>query len=107
VDKICLSRLSKRLAVPAFILASVFFQACSSGKSTTSNAATDGNANQAERATTAVQCDPNYSGCVPIASDVDCAGGGGNGPAYVKGPVKVIGKDIYRLDRDGDGVGCE
>lgn len=24
-------------------------------------------------------CDPNYSGCVPIASDVDCAGGSGNG----------------------------
>jgi hypothetical protein len=54
------------------------------------------------------QCDPNYSGaCVPIASDVDCAGGSGNGPAYVKGPVKVIGSDIYDLDRDGDGYGCE
>jgi len=24
-----------------------------------------------------------YSGCVPIASDVDCAGGSGNGPAYL------------------------
>jgi hypothetical protein len=54
------------------------------------------------------QCDPNYSGaCVPIASDVDCAGGSGNGPAYVTGPVKVIGVDIYDLDRDGDGWGCE
>lgn len=53
-------------------------------------------------------CDPNYSGaCVPIASDVDCAGGSGNGPAYVKGPVKVIGTDIYDLDRDGNGIGCE
>jgi len=53
-------------------------------------------------------CDPNYSGgCVPIASDVDCAGGSGNGPAYVTGPVTVIGSDIYGLDRDGDGVGCE
>lgn len=52
-------------------------------------------------------CDPNYSGaCVPIASDVDCAGGSGNGPAYVQGPVYVVGKDIYGLDRDGDGVGC-
>ncbi|WP_431606782.1 hypothetical protein [Mycolicibacterium neoaurum] len=30
----------------------------------------------------AAPCDPNYSGaCVPIASDVDCAGGSGNGPA--------------------------
>lgn len=53
------------------------------------------------------QCDPNYSGCVPIASDVDCAGGSGNGPAYVHGPVRVIGSDIYDLDRDGDGVGCD
>ena len=54
------------------------------------------------------QCDPNYSGaCVPIASDVDCAGGGGNGPAYVQGPVRVIGTDIYDLDRDGDGIGCD
>ncbi|MFF2053331.1 hypothetical protein ACFVU2_17150 [Leifsonia sp. NPDC058194] len=53
-------------------------------------------------------CDPNYAGaCVPIASDVDCAGGNGNGPAYVEGPVQVVGTDIYDLDRDGDGVGCE
>jgi hypothetical protein len=53
-------------------------------------------------------CDPNYSGCVPIARDVDCAGGRGDGPAYVKGPVRVIGKDIYGLDRGGEpGVGCE
>jgi hypothetical protein len=44
---------------------------------------------------------------VPIASDVDCAGGTGNGPAYVQGPVYVIGQDIYDLDRDGDGIGCE
>ena len=53
-------------------------------------------------------CDPNYSGaCVPIASDVDCQGGSGNGPAYVAGPVTVIGDDIYDLDRDGNGTGCE
>jgi len=56
----------------------------------------------------AQQCDPNYSGaCVPIASDVDCAGGSGNGPAYVQGPVQVVGTDIYGLDSDGDGIGCE
>ena len=54
------------------------------------------------------QCDPNYGGaCVPIASDVDCEGGSGNGPAYVRGPVTVIGSDIYDLDRDGDGIGCD
>lgn len=52
-------------------------------------------------------CDPNYSGCVPIASDVDCAGGGGDGPAYVSGPIRVIGTDIYGLDRDHDGIACE
>ncbi len=53
------------------------------------------------------KCDPNYSGCVPIASDVDCAGGSGNGPAYVRGPIAVIGYDKYDLDRDGDGVACQ
>ena len=53
-------------------------------------------------------CDPNYTGdCVPVASDVDCAAGTGNGPEYVAGPVTVVGEDIYGLDRDGDGVGCE
>lgn len=56
----------------------------------------------------AAPCDPNYSGaCVPIASDVDCAGGSGNGPVYVSGPVTVVGNDIYGLDRDGNGTGCE
>jgi hypothetical protein len=59
-------------------------------------------------AAAAQDCDPNYSGaCVPIASDVDCAGGSGNGPAYVDGPVHVVGSDIYGLDRDGDGVACD
>ncbi|CDO06895.1 hypothetical protein C1S82_26840 [Mycolicibacterium cosmeticum] len=52
-------------------------------------------------------CDPNYSGCVPIASDVDCAGGSGNGPEYVQGPIQVTGRDIYDLDRDGDGIACD
>jgi len=56
----------------------------------------------------APRCDPHYSGaCVPIASDVDCSGGSGNGPAYVTGPVRVIGDDIYDLDRDGDGIACD
>lgn len=59
-------------------------------------------------ATAQQQCDPNWGGaCVPIASDVDCAGGSGNGPAYVRGPVYVVGSDVYDLDRDGDGVACE
>lgn len=52
-------------------------------------------------------CNANYSGCVPVASDVDCAGGSGDGPEYVTGPIRVTGEDVYGLDRDGDGVGCE
>lgn len=54
------------------------------------------------------RCHPSYEGrCVPYASDVDCAGGGGNGPEYVRGPVRVVGPDVYDLDRDGDGIACE
>ena len=49
-------------------------------------------------------CDPNYSGCVPIASRVDCAGQGGQGPLFVRGPLRVTGTDVYELDRDGDGL---
>ncbi|MPZ27889.1 MAG: hypothetical protein GEV12_16130 [Micromonosporaceae bacterium] len=53
-------------------------------------------------------CHPGYTGaCVPFASDVDCAGGSGDGPAYVRGPVRIVGDDEYDLDRDGDGVACE
>lgn len=53
-------------------------------------------------------CHPSYEGeCVPITSDADCAGGSGNGPAYVQGPVRVVGPDDYGLDRDGDGIACE
>ncbi len=57
--------------------------------------------------TTQSDCHPSYTGCVPRASDVDCAGGSGDGPAYVTGPISVIGPDVYDLDRDGDGVACE
>jgi hypothetical protein len=53
-------------------------------------------------------CDSNYAGgCVPIASDVDCGGGSGNGPAYQYGSVQVVGSDVYDLDADGDGYGCD
>lgn len=57
----------------------------------------------------AQRCHPSYEGaCVPAdASDVDCAGGNGNGPQYVRGPVYVVGPDEYELDRDGDGIACE
>ena len=51
-------------------------------------------------------CNPNYSGCLATSGDYDCAGGGGDGPLYV-GAVQVIGTDVFALDADGDGVGCE
>lgn len=48
-----------------------------------------------------------YDPCLPPGPDVDCAGGSGNGPRYVNGPVYVSGGDPYGLDGDGDGVACE
>lgn len=54
-----------------------------------------------------VSCSPNYTPCVPVASDVDCAGGSGDGPIYIIGQVQVIGSDVYGLDADHNGIGCE
>lgn len=53
-------------------------------------------------------CHTSYRGtCVPVGVvDVDCRGGSDDGPYYV-GEVTVIGPDVYGLDPDGDGVGCE
>jgi endonuclease YncB( thermonuclease family) len=48
-----------------------------------------------------------YDPCLPPGPDYDCAGGEGNGPRYVEGPVSVGGGDPYGLDGDGDGVACE
>lgn len=55
-------------------------------------------------------CHASYAGaCVPTGfSDVDCAGGSGNGPGYVSTKrFSVVGPDVYGLDSDGDGVACE
>jgi hypothetical protein len=58
-------------------------------------------------------CHPSYpSVCIPIGSaDYDCAGGSGNGPNYVRGPIPVRhdvpDPDPHDLDRNHDGVGCE
>jgi PASTA domain len=54
-------------------------------------------------------CDPSYPGvCLdPDAEDYDCAGGSGDGPEYVDGPVRVRPPDPFDLDREGDGWGCE
>ena len=54
-------------------------------------------------------CNPSYSDvCLnPNAEDYDCAGGSGNGPLYVEGPISVRPPDPFGLDADDDGVGCE
>jgi hypothetical protein len=59
------------------------------------------------RTKAAASCTPGYRPCIAPGSDVDCAGGSGNGPRYVRGPVYVTGSDPYGLDADGDGVACE
>jgi hypothetical protein len=57
---------------------------------------------------TARKCHPSYKlKCLkPNAYDYDCIGGSGNGPLYI-GLVKVVGPDVFRLDADHDGWGCE
>jgi len=55
-------------------------------------------------------CDPCYPDvCIPAgAADYDCAGGSGNGPNYIQGPVRVVcHPDPHGLDGNGDGWGCE
>jgi hypothetical protein len=54
-------------------------------------------------------CDPAYPDvCLdPAVEDYDCAGGSGNGPEYVQGPIRVLSPDPFDLDRDGDGLGCD
>jgi micrococcal nuclease len=74
---------------------------------TTTSTTTTTTVAPATTAATESGCHPSYTGaCVPIVSDVDCLGGSGNGPEYV-GRVNVVGPDVYDLDRDSDGVGCE
>jgi len=105
--------IAPKIVAAGVVLTSLLLtQACKSASSTNSKAADRSTSNETPasvppRTSASIQCDPNYSGCVPVASDVDCAGGRGNGPEYVKGPVRVIGKDIYKLDGNHNGIGCE
>jgi beta-lactam-binding protein with PASTA domain len=55
----------------------------------------------------ASNCTPGYQPCLPPATDYDCAGGSGDGPAYASGPIRVTGSDPYGLDSEGDGIACE
>ncbi len=51
----------------------------------------------------ASKCHPSYDPCLPIVDDLDCP----DVRRLGKAPVDVIGPDVYRLDRDKDGIGCE
>jgi hypothetical protein len=61
----------------------------------------------------ALACDENYAACVPVASDVDCADtdtdvdADDDGPSYFAEPVGVVGNDVYNLDADHNGIGCD
>jgi hypothetical protein len=54
-------------------------------------------------------CHASYQGgCLGVGiGDYDCAGGSGDGPNYITGPIYIVGYDEYGLDRDGNGVACE
>lgn len=50
------------------------------------------------------KCDPNYVQCLPVfPPDIDCAEVKSLGFRF----VKIRQKDVHKLDRDGDGVGCD
>ena len=50
------------------------------------------------------KCDPNYKECLPIyPPDIDCIDVKRMGLA----PVHIVSKDVHKLDRDGNGVGCD
>jgi len=49
--------------------------------------------------TVAEECSPHYEPCLPVTDDLNCSD--------LDYQVRVIGTDVYGLDRDGNGVGCE
>lgn len=80
---------------------------CPGSQLTTSRAISTASAIQIEKPIIRdvhASCDKNYAGCIPVfPSDVDCKEIKQLGLA----PVHVIGIDVYKLDRDGDGIGCD
>ena len=50
---------------------------------------------------TANGCELDYDPCLPIVDDLDCDDLDSN-----QKPVRVVGYDPYRLDANGDGLGC-
>ena len=107
------SRIGKVLAVTALILGVGTYASAFAGTNTAPHAVSPRQAAPAAMHTPpdpAPTCHPSYVGaCLPLdAPDVDCAGGGGNGPVYVQEKnFLVVGPDVYKLDADGDGIACE
>jgi hypothetical protein len=54
-------------------------------------------------------CHPSYeNACLATdLGDYDCDGRGEDGPNFVRGRLRVVGPDVFALDRDGNGVACE
>ena len=85
-------------AVTAFLFAAVLATGASVATSIVAPAEAD-----------ARRCTPGYSPCIRNRpSDVDCHGGGGNGPRYTRPGVeyRVTGSDRYGLDSNNNGWGC-
>ncbi len=55
----------------------------------------------ASRQPTGKGCEPGYRPCLPVVDDLDC-----DDLDSSEKPVHVTGDDPYRLDADGDGLGC-
>lgn len=89
--------------------ARTLFGAALLGLAAAGGAAADDSAEDESKVAKQSQCHPSYVGrCVPVGvDDVDCDGGSGNGPYYVRGPLTVSGPDVYGLDQDHDGRACE
>jgi hypothetical protein len=78
------------VTVLAILAAALALAGCSTSGGDSGN----GSGNQS------ASCSPDYDPCVPDASyDLDCADIGQE--------VEVVGDDVYGLDADGDGYGCE
>lgn len=71
-------------------------------KSTASRSSGSGSKSSGGSSGSSKKCDPNYAGaCIPpYPPDVDC------GDLSARG-FRVVGRDVHRLDRDGDGIACE
>lgn len=86
---------TNKLLPLSFFILTLIFTGCTSIKDDIADSTSSSN------------CHPSYSGCLKAdASDYDCAGGSGNGPYYT-GKINVTGSDVFDLDRDNDGWGCE